>query len=264
MNERDWLPENVTGATFETQPFLSAFLRIHSFEDRETIFQQFSNAGISLQQRADMAATIASLQTQVRAFQQSVHAIVLALLRERSSREATLRYLRTALTCNVARAQLGSQLAGRGQSGCSHGFMMNVAALLLALTTPYTSNAPSLDSLLLAYPLFNSTTRVLMSDAEFNEWRAAQSSIDKLHFVSESFALAHGALRICVGPAVKLYFEFQRTMNQVYQSAGVDHPHFRQLLQAKCSYVEQDKIPHLTINSLGWMFIFLMKCSLLL
>lgn len=242
VGERNWLPEPCAGSAFETQPYLSVFLRVYAFEDRETLYQHFAHADLAAYQQGEPQAAVATLQAQIRAVQHAVHSIVLSLLRERASRDATLRYLRAALAANAARAQLGAQVGLGRAAACSHGFMLNLSALLLALTAPYAAAPKSpagagaaLDAGLLLSPVFDNATRVLMGEAELREWRAAQGSAERLHFVSESFALAHGAMRVGLGPAVRHYVDLLRALSRAANTGGAEHPQLRQLLQLKLS-----------------------------
>lgn len=57
---------------------------------------------------------------------------------------------------------------GRG-AGSSHGFMLNLTALMVALSAPYATTpappgGPSLEVALLASPAFANSTRVIMSE----------------------------------------------------------------------------------------------------
>lgn len=160
--------------------------------------------GAAAGRQADIRTSCTTIQVSLDQLQQSLHRIVMSLLKNPDTKEKVLLWFAAALRVNKERTKMRPDM----KKASTDGFMLNLCSVLLRLCRPFLDHTngkawSKLDVKYISDPRsrgrsFDDDTRLGLQNDELQEW--AQKVILKnepaYHFICECFFLSGNALRL--------------------------------------------------------------------
>lgn len=242
-----WLPRQQDGRTLEFQSLLGSAFGISALSD-PTTRTPFRQPDVAAQcfsdpdQRAptDLHHSRGSIQMAAGQLRRSLHAITMAFLQNKDTRDSMLSWLAAVLDSNSERDKMRPDMKKAGTDG----FMLNVAGVMLQLCEPFmdplTGKAwPRLDARYVSDPAARTPcsleiTRLGADSEAVRGWAGAGGSGGSgapYHFICECFFMTTQALRL----GLLKTMEFMRSMGRAVQHYQEDLATAEAALQANPS-----------------------------
>jgi ubiquitin conjugation factor E4 B len=210
VNHPDWISRIQNGSSMEQSSVLGPFFRLTCYYDHQKVADHYFAKNIETLTNSDVTYIKSTLRTEVRAYQDLLHKIVMNLVRPKETRDQMMKWFGVVIEGNKYRARMQDDPF----QSSTEGFMTNLCAVTLKLCIPFCdpkSKDPKMGAIQNDFvmlndlvPSYKEDTHLTFTEKEASEHYAGKKA-EVFSFVTQCFFLTYRALRLGFLKTVERY-----------------------------------------------------------